>query len=110
MGEPDAGTKNVDLGALTDLQTPWCVHTVATLRIAEHLTAGITEIHDLAAAAGCDPVALHGVLGHLVARGVFEETAPGRFALNDAARGLLDPAQRIGLDLNGIGGRFAHAW
>jgi len=53
---------------------------------------------------------LHSVAAHLVRKGVFEETAPGRFALNEAARGLLDPAQRIGLDLHGIGGRMAHAW
>ncbi len=98
----------MDLDALTDLQTPWCVHTVATLEIAEHLAAGITEIHDLAAAAGCDAAALHGVLGHLVARGVFEEPAPGRFALNDTARQLLDPSHF--LDLRGIGGRMAYAW
>jgi 2,7-dihydroxy-5-methyl-1-naphthoate 7-O-methyltransferase len=108
MDEPDAGRKSVDLGALTDLQTPWCVHTVATLRIAEHVAAGITEIHDLAAAAGCDSAALHGVLGYLVASGVFEETAPGRFALNDAARQLLDASTF--LDLGGIGGRMAYAW
>lgn len=53
---------------------------------------------------------LHNVLGHLVDKGVFEEVAPGRFALNGAAQGLLDPSQRLGLDLEGIGGRFAYAW
>lgn len=47
---------------------------------------------------------------HLVHKGVFEEPLPGRFALNDAARGLLEPAARYGLDLDGIGGRMAHAW
>jgi SAM-dependent methyltransferase len=99
-----------DLAALSDLCTPWCVHVVVTLRIAEQLDGGITEIEKLAAAAGCDAGALHRVLGHLVTKGVFLEPAPGRFALNDAARGLLDPALRIGLDLDGIGGRFAHAW
>jgi SAM-dependent methyltransferase len=46
----------------------------------------------------------------LVGKGMFEEPAPGRFALNRAARGLLDPALSIGLDLEGIGGRFAHVW
>jgi hypothetical protein len=45
-----------------------------------------------------------------VGKGVFQEPAPGKFALNESARGLLDPALRIGLDLEGIGGRFAHAW
>jgi hypothetical protein len=50
------------------------------------------------------------VLRHLVGKGVFQEPTPGRFALNEAARGLLDPSQRLGLDLNGIGGRMAFAW
>ena len=99
-----------DLGALSDLRTPWCLHVVATLRIAEHIAAGHVEIGSLAAAAGCDADALHRVLGHLVGKGVFQETAPGRFALNDAARGLLDPALHLGLDLDKIGGRMAYAW
>jgi 2,7-dihydroxy-5-methyl-1-naphthoate 7-O-methyltransferase len=99
-----------DIGALSDLCTPWCIHVVATLRIAEHIAAGRDNINDLAAAAGCDPYALHRVLTYLVRKGVFEEPAPGRFSLNEAARGFLDPAQRIGLDLNGIGGRLAYAW
>src|SRR5262249_5131696 len=88
----------------------WCVHVAATLHIAEHIAAGKNLIADLAAAAGCDPYALHRVLTHLVGKGVFAEPAPGRFALNQAARGLLDPTQRIGLDLAGVGGRLAHAW
>jgi hypothetical protein len=98
---------SVDLGALTDLRTPWCVHTVATLRIAEHVAAGISEVRELAAAAGCDADALQAVLCHLVSRGVFTETAPGRYALNDASRQLLDAPF---LDLDGIGGRMACAW
>jgi len=102
--------ERADLSALTDLCTPWCIHVVATLRIAEHIAAGKVAIGDIAAAAGCDSDALHRVLGHLVGKGVFQETSPGRFALNDAARGLLDPEARLGLDLAGIGGRMAYAW
>jgi SAM-dependent methyltransferase len=83
---------------------------VATLRIADHIAAGITDVDALAAAAGSDAAALHSVLGHLTAKGVFVATAPGRFELNDAARGLLDPSLRIGLDLEGIGGRMAYTW
>jgi SAM-dependent methyltransferase len=100
----------VNLSTLSDLCTPWCVHVVATLRIAEHIAAGTTDIDNLAAAAGCDPDSLHRVLGHLVGKGVFLESAPGHFALNQAAQGLLDPSQRLGLDLAGIGGRMAYAW
>ncbi len=99
-----------DLGALSDLRTPWCLHVVATLRIAEHVAAGHVDIASLAAAAGCDADALYRVLGHLVSKGVFQETAPGRFSLNDAARGLLEPTMHLGLDLDKIGGRMAYAW
>jgi 2,7-dihydroxy-5-methyl-1-naphthoate 7-O-methyltransferase len=102
--------QSVDLWALTDLRTPWCVHVAVTLRIAEHMAAGKDQIGDLAIAAGCDPYALHRLLTHLVAKGVFDEPSPGRFALNEVARVLLEPSQRIGLDLTGIGGRMAHAW
>jgi 2,7-dihydroxy-5-methyl-1-naphthoate 7-O-methyltransferase len=99
-----------ELWTLTDLGTPWCVHVVVTLRVAEHLAAGTTRIDELAAAAGCDAAALSRVLRHLVDKGLFAQPAPDRFALNDAARQLLDPGTRLGLDLDGIGGRMAYAW
>src|SRR5208283_3176089 len=99
-----------DLWALSDLCTPWCVHVVATLRIADHIATGITQIDDLAAASGSDSDSLHRVLRHLVGKGVFEEPAPGRFTLNQPAHGLLDSATRLGHDLVGIGGRMAYAW
>ena len=105
-----ADQEGADLWALSDLCTPWCIHVVATLRIADHILAGKDQIDDLARSAGCDPYALHRVLTYLVGKGVFEETTAGRFAVNQAARGFLDPAQRLGLDLAGIGGRMAHAW
>src|SRR5439155_22817124 len=41
---------------------------------------------------------------------VLEEPAPGQFALNEAARALLDSSAFLGLDLDGIGGRMAYAW
>lgn len=99
-----------DLWELSDLRTPWCLHVVATLRIAELVAAGTADVRELAAAARCDAGALHNVLSHLVSKGVFREPLPGRFELNRAARGLLDPAIRTNLDLAGIGGRFAAAW
>ncbi len=105
---PDQPVAN--LGALSDLCTPWCVHVVATLRIADHIAAGKGRIHDLAAVAGCDPYVLHRVLTHLVSKGLFEEPSSGTFLLNEPARKLLEPSQLIGLDLKGIGGRMAHAW
>jgi len=83
-----------------DLSTPWCVHVAATLRIADHLAAGITDIHQLAAASAADADSLQRVLRHLAQNGIFEEPAPGCFGLNDTAKGLLD----------GFGGRMAGAW
>jgi 2,7-dihydroxy-5-methyl-1-naphthoate 7-O-methyltransferase len=52
---------------------------------------------------------LHRVLRHLVSKGVFEEQMPGRFELNERACSLLGSSARW-LDLDGIGGRMAHAW
>jgi hypothetical protein len=100
----------VDIWALTDLCTPWCLHVAVTLRIAEHLANGITGIDELAAPSGSDPDSLGRLLRHLAGKGIFEEQAPGRFALNEPARMLLEPGMRFGLDLDGIGGRMAHAW
>lgn len=102
--------ERADLAALSDLCTPWCLHLVVTLRIAEEIAAGHSDIGGIAASAGCDADMLQLVLRHLVGKGVFLEPEPGRFALNDVARELLEPSRRIGLDLNGIGGRFAYAW
>jgi hypothetical protein len=101
---------SVDIWGLSDLCTPWCLHVVATLRIADHLVAGKTTIDDLATASGTHADSLRRVMKHLVAKGVFEETAAGLFALNAPARALLEPPLRLGLDLDGIGGRMAYAW
>src|SRR5579864_6494071 len=100
----------MDIWSLADLATPWCVHVVATLRIANHIAAGKTEIGQLATAAGADSDSLNRVMRHLVSKGLFEEPVRGRFQLNDAARALLEGSIHLGLDLDGIGGRMAHSW
>jgi 2,7-dihydroxy-5-methyl-1-naphthoate 7-O-methyltransferase len=46
----------------------------------------------------------------LISKSVFLEPEAGQFSLNETARGLLDPSRRLGLDLEGIGGRMAYAW
>ncbi len=74
MPEQEAAT----LESLSDLCTPWLIHVVATLRIADHIAAGVDQIDALAAAASCDRYALHRALTYLVGKGVFEETTPGR--------------------------------
>jgi 2,7-dihydroxy-5-methyl-1-naphthoate 7-O-methyltransferase len=100
----------MELWALADLSTPWAIHVAATLRIANLIDAGAGRIDDLAASAGADRDALQRLLRHLASKGVFEEPAPGWFALNDAARQLLEPAMQSGFDLDGFGGRMANAW
>ncbi|MBS1786220.1 MAG: hydroxyneurosporene methyltransferase [Acidobacteria bacterium] len=100
----------VNLFELSDLCTPWCVHVVATLRIADHIAAGAEELNALAAAANCNADYLGRVLRHLIGKGVFAEPAPGRFALNEAASQLLEPGMLLGLNLDGFGGRMAYAW
>jgi hypothetical protein len=100
----------MDIWALSDLCTPWCLYTVVTLRVAEHIAAGNTQIADLGAAASAHPESLARVIRHLIHKGLFAEPSPGVFALNDAARSLLDPGIRLGFDLDGIGGRMARAW
>lgn len=103
-------TQVANLEALTDLCTPWCVHVAVTLKIAEHIASGHEDINRLAEAAGCDAYCLQAMLRHLVDKGLFTESDPGRFHLNEAASKLMDPAMRIGLDLEGIGNRLAHVW
>ena len=103
---PDAGR----LWMLADLATPWCLHVAVTLGIADHIAAGTTDIDSLAVASRSDRESLQRVLRHLVSKGVFDEPTPGRFALNDTARGLLEPAAKHGMDLDAFGGRMANAW
>jgi SAM-dependent methyltransferase len=100
----------VDIWALSDLCTPWCIHVVVTLRVADHLASGVTRIDDLATVACAHSESLARVLRHLIGKGLFAEPSPGEFALNDAARTLLEPGVRLGFDLDGIGGRMARAW
>lgn len=96
------------LESLTDLRTPWCVHVVATLRVADRIAEGMADVGDLANAAGCDRDALHDVLCHLASKGVVAELAAGRFELTELGQQLRDESDF--LDLDGIGGRMARAW
>jgi SAM-dependent methyltransferase len=56
---------STSIAAMSDLRTPWCIHVAATLRIAEHISAGTTDVPGLAEWATCDAAALHRVLTHL---------------------------------------------
>src|SRR5262249_45620251 len=93
MREPVMPQPAPDIWSLSDLCTPWCVHVVATLRIAEPIANGVSGIADLASTAGANADSLHRLLRHLVGKGVFEEPVAGQFALNESARLLLDPGR-----------------
>ncbi|SMC73689.1 methyltransferase [Kibdelosporangium aridum] len=103
----------MNLMALSDLASPWAVRVVATLRIADLIAAGVTDVATLAARSGADEDALHRVLRYLACRELFKETSPGVFALTDSARPLLSghPLRlRDWFDLEGAGGRMDHVF
>ncbi|MGA7671275.1 MAG: methyltransferase, partial [Nitrolancea sp.] len=106
MSESD----QVNIFALSDFATPWSIHVLATLRVADHIASGVDSIDELAAVCGADADMLRRVLEHAVVKGVFLQPEAGRFALNEPAQMLRDGPMRLGLDLDGIGGRFALAW
>ena len=99
--------EDVDLGQMLDLATPWCLHAAATLGLPGHIAAGHHDVAELAELTNTDRDALHALLGYLVSKGVFRQPGPGRFECNRAAEQL---GQARFLDLDGIGGRMAHAW
>src|SRR4051812_45970467 len=100
----------MQLWEIADLATPWCIHVVATLRVAHHLRDGLNDIDRLAAATQTDARSLERVMRHLARKGIFEEPSTGRFELNDLSRQLLDEVILGGFDLNSFGGRMAHSW
>lgn len=105
-----ASSSPANLWELSDLATPWAIHVVATLDVAGRIRAGNSTLSDLAAATSSDPYMLGCTMRLLVAKGLFAEPEPSRFALNDAVMPLLDPGALLGLNLDSFGGRMAHAW
>jgi hypothetical protein len=112
--QASSGTDGAEiLGGLTSLAAPWAVRVAATLRLADLIIDEGTRLDDLASEAGADRDALGRLLRFLAARGVFVETAPGLFALTDAACLLRDdhPARlRRWFDLDGAGGAMDRAY
>jgi len=107
--------RRVDFAAMADIVTPWAVRVAATLRLADHVAAGHTQVEDLAAVAGANADALARLMRYLACRGIFTEDAEGRYSLTPAARLLQDRngvGLRSALDLEGFYGRqdrlFAH--
>jgi 2,7-dihydroxy-5-methyl-1-naphthoate 7-O-methyltransferase len=103
-------SETVDVESLSDLATPWFIRVAVTLRLPELINDGVDDVERLADRTGATTDGVWAVLVHLSEHGVFSQVEPGCFAMNDPARALLDTGQRLWLDLNGIGGRFAGAW
>lgn len=93
-----------DLWAVADLVTPMAVRVAATLRLADHIAAGVTSPAALAPLVGADPDALDRLMAHLVTAGVltpsYELTALGELLRDDHPDG-----QRAWLDIAGAVGR-----
>jgi hypothetical protein len=97
------------LAPITDLVTPMAVRVAAALRLADLMADGAETVDELAARSGTDADALGRMLRHLACHGVFAESAPGRFALNDTAEMLRSDhpsGVRLWFDLDGFGGRM----
>jgi hypothetical protein len=95
---------------LSDLSVPWCIRVVATLRVADHIDAGTSDLADLAELTSCDAECLGRVLRRLVDADLFIEHCPDGFSLTPTGRELLDERVLVRLDLNGIGDRYARIW
>ncbi|MFD2416331.1 methyltransferase [Amycolatopsis pigmentata] len=98
----------VDVSALADLVTPYAVRIAATLGVADILADGPLPATTLALKCGAHPDRLTRLLRHLVLRGVFRETEPEVFGLNEAAETLKSDhpgVLREWLDLEGGLGR-----
>jgi hypothetical protein len=91
---------------MAHLGTPMAVRVAATLRIADHIAAGLSSAAELASVTGVDPDALDRLLRYLAVRGVFSHDENTGYALTELGTPLLSdhPAGlRSGLDIEGVG-------
>ncbi|HEX3606963.1 MAG TPA: methyltransferase [Candidatus Dormibacteraeota bacterium] len=77
----DAPPPAAMMGLITGYWVSQAVGVVALLGVADHLAEGPRECTELARAVDADPQALYRVLRLLASLGVFEQLAPGSFAL-----------------------------
>lgn len=97
------------LAPMIDLVTPMAVRVAATLGLADLMADGPVPVGELARRAGADVEALTRLLRHLIGRGLFTEPEPGTFGVNETAALLRSDhpsGVRVGLDLDGVGGRL----
>jgi hypothetical protein len=104
LGDEDGSATR--LWSMANLGTPMAVRVAATLRIADHITAGLHTAPQLAQAAGADPAALERLLRYLAVRGVFHRDDTGHYTLTPLGEALREdhPAGvRAWFDIEGSG-------
>ncbi|OUD04947.1 methyltransferase [Streptomyces swartbergensis] len=84
------GTPMDTLISMCDLVTPMALRVAATLRLTDHMLSGATDAPALATVTDTDPGALHRLIRHLAAVGVYRESAPGRFEPTEVGLLLAD--------------------
>lgn len=102
------GPEGRGLWAMADLVTPMALRVAATLRLADHIAAGLRTAPELAEVTGSDADALGRVMRHLVSVGVLGLDALGGYTLTDHGEELrVDHPSGLGavLDLDGAIGR-----
>jgi 2,7-dihydroxy-5-methyl-1-naphthoate 7-O-methyltransferase len=97
-----------ELWAAADLVTPMAIRVAATLRLADHISAGTHTAEALAAAVNADRDALGRLMDHLVTAGVLSRAETETYALTALGEQLRDDdpdGMRPWLDLEGAIGR-----
>ena len=80
--------REVDLAALTDVNTPWAIRAAVTLGIPDVIGDEPSTRDEIAQELAVDSAAVGRLLRYLSCRGVFVELEPGVFAHNDVSRQL----------------------
>ncbi|WP_245252030.1 acetylserotonin O-methyltransferase [Streptomyces sp. KCTC 0041BP] len=96
------------LWAMAHLATPMALRVAATLRVADHISAGVRTAPEIAREAKADPDALARLLRYLAARGVLRRDAAGGYELTALGEPLRDDhpdGMRAKLDIEGTVGR-----
>ncbi|MFD7127115.1 MULTISPECIES: methyltransferase [Streptomyces] len=92
----------------SDLITPMAIRVAATLRLSDHMAAGVRSPAALARATGTDADALGRLLGHLVSADVYRRGDDGTYEtteLGTSLRGDVPDSGREWLELDGPIGR-----
>ena len=100
MRDEDRAT--ADLYRMADLVTPMAIRVAATIRIADHIAAGMRTSVELAREARVDADALERLMRHLASIGVLERDGVGGYSLSttgEAIRGDLPSGARPALDI-----------